>query len=118
MDGTSWLFFEDSRRPKSLDLRLRNERDKNGCYSIELIVHQKSHRDSSDMPHLTVLGKGVVGDDDNNELLDFSEEEALGLGNVVDEDSESDEGTVIDKDRDSDEGTVIDELTDIEELSD
>ena len=79
MDGTSWLFFEDSRRPKSLDLRLRNERDKNGCYSIELIVHQKSHRDSSDMPHLTVLGKGVVGDDDNNELLDFSEEEALGL---------------------------------------
>lgn len=76
MNGFRWPFFEDSRRLEDLDLRLRDERDRNGYYYIEFTVRRKSHRDSSDMPHLTVLGRRVV---DGGALLEFSEEEALRL---------------------------------------
>ena len=76
MNGFRWPFFEDSRRLEDLDLRLRDERDRHGYYYIEFTVRQKSHRDSSDMPHLTVLGRRVVHD---GALLEFSEEEALRL---------------------------------------
>lgn len=70
MDGSRWPFFEDSRRLEDLDLRLRDERGKNGYCYIEFIVRQISHWDSSDMmPHLTVLGRRVVG---TGEVLEFS----------------------------------------------
>lgn len=76
MNGFRWPFFEDSRRLEDLDLRLRDERDQNGYYYIEFIIRQKSHRDSSDMPHLTVLGRRVVA---GGAPLEFSEEEAMRL---------------------------------------
>ena len=75
-DGSKWPFFEDSRRLEDLDLRLRDERDENGYYYIELIVCQKTHRDSSGMPRLTVLGRRVV---DPDKPLAISEEDALEL---------------------------------------
>ena len=75
-DGSKWPFFEDSRRLEDLDLRLRDERDENGYYYIEFIVRQKTHRDSSGMPHLTVLGRRVV---DPDKPLAISEENALEL---------------------------------------
>ena len=75
-DGSKRPFFEDSRRLEDLDLRLRDERDENGYYYIEFIVRQKTHRDSSGMPHLTVLGRRVV---DSDETLAISEEDALEL---------------------------------------
>ena len=75
-DGSKWPFFEDSRRLEDLDLRLRDERDENGYYYIEFIVRQKTHRDASGMPHLTVLGRRVV---DPDKPLAISEEDALEL---------------------------------------
>ena len=75
-DGSKWPFFEDSRGLEDLDLRLRDQRDENGHYYIEFIVCQKTHRDPSGMPRLTVLGRRVV---DPEETLEISEEDALAL---------------------------------------
>ena len=114
MDGTSWPFFEDSRRLKDLGLHLWSERDENGHYYIKFISRQKSHRDSSDMPDLTVLVRRVM--ENINEPLEFSEREALGLVRLkTPEPYDLNDGTKIDEDIDSDEGTVIKEDSDIEE---
>ena len=75
-DGSKWPFFEDSRGLEDLDLRLRDEKDENGHHYIEFIVCQKTHRDPSGMPRLTVLGRRVV---DPEETLAISEEDALEL---------------------------------------
>ncbi|CAD6582255.1 MAG: hypothetical protein ASARMPREDX12_000885 [Alectoria sarmentosa] len=106
MDGMRWPFFEDSRGLEELDLRLRDERDENGHYYIEFIVRQKSHRDSSDMPHLTVLGRKVV----DHRPLQFSEEEALRLvRRKTPEPYEIEETPAMDG------ATEADEISDIEE---
>ncbi|CAF9941077.1 MAG: hypothetical protein ALECFALPRED_008988 [Alectoria fallacina] len=108
MDGMRWPFFEDSRGLEELDLRLRDERDENGHYYIEFIVRQKSHRDSSDMPHLTVLGRKVV----DHGPLEFSEEEALRLvRRKTPEPYEIEETPAMDG------ATEADEISDIEEAS-
>lgn len=112
-DGTRWHFFEDSRRLEDLDLRLRDERDENGYYYIEFIVRQKSHRDSSDMPHLTVLGRRVVGD---AKPLEIAEEEALRLvRRKTPEPYEIEEASEIDDVTESEEDVGSGEITDIEE---
>lgn len=64
MDGASLPFFENSRRLEDVSLRLRSEKDENGCYYDEFIVRRRTHGDPSDMPHVTVLGRRIVDNDD------------------------------------------------------
>ena len=64
MDGTSLPFFENSRRLEHLSPRLRSEIDENGCCYVEFIVRRWTYRDPSDMPHVTILGRRIVDNDE------------------------------------------------------